>query len=96
MPSIDKDTVRHVAHLARLALDDKELDVYSTQLASILSYISKLNQLNTEGVPTTSHPLSTLKNVFRKDALKKSLDTEEALKNAPAKEGAFFKVPRVI
>lgn len=96
MGAIDKDTVRHVAHLSRLALDDRELEIYSTQLASIISYISKLKQINTEGVPPTSHPLSTLKNVFRKDILKKSLETDDALKNAPAKEGPFFKVPRVI
>lgn len=96
MGIIDKNTVKHVALLSRLELNDKELDVYSKQLASILHYISKLNEINTDKVQPTSHPLSTLKNVFRKDILKKSLSSEEVLKNAPSKEGDFFKVPQVI
>lgn len=94
--SIDKKTVQHVALLSRLELDNKELELYSTQLASILSYISKLNEIDTKDVLPTSHPLSTLKNVFRKDALKDSIEVEEALKNAPSREGDFFKVPQVI
>lgn len=93
---IDKKTVKHVALLSRLELDEKELELYSSQLASILSYINKLNEINTENVPPTSHPLAGLKNVFRKDVLKKSLEAGDALKNAPSREGDFFKVPQVI
>jgi aspartyl-tRNA(Asn)/glutamyl-tRNA(Gln) amidotransferase subunit C len=96
MKTIDKNTVKHVAHLARLELGDEELGQYSGQLASILSYISKLNEVDTTNVIPTSHALATLKNVFRKDVLKKSLSTEEALKNAPSKDGDFFKVPQII
>jgi aspartyl-tRNA(Asn)/glutamyl-tRNA(Gln) amidotransferase subunit C len=96
MSTIDKDTVKHVAMLSRLALDDGEIAAYSRQLASILTYISKLNELDTKDTPPTSHALRTLKNVFRKDSTKPSLSVEEALKNAPAKEGGFFKVPQVI
>ena len=96
MKTIDKKTVKHVAHLARLELNEKELTKYSGQLASILSYISKLNEIDTTNVIPTSHALSTLKNVFRKDVLRKSLETGEALKNAPASEGDFFKVPQII
>ena len=94
--SIDKKLVKHVALLSRLELDEKESDLYSKQLDSILSYISKLNEIDTKTVPPTSHPLDTLKNIFRKDILKESLDVEAALKNAPSKEGDFFKVPQVI
>jgi aspartyl-tRNA(Asn)/glutamyl-tRNA(Gln) amidotransferase subunit C len=94
--SIDKRAVKHVALLSRLELDEKDLDTYSKQLASILSYISKLEEIDTNDVHPTSHPLSTLKNVFRKDVLKESLPVEEVLKNAPAKDGDFFKVPQVI
>ena len=93
---IYKKEVKHVALLSRLELDDKELEIHSKQLASILSYISKLNEVDVKSTQPTSHPLATLKNVFRKDALKRSLEPEEALKNAPAKEGDFFKVPQVI
>jgi aspartyl-tRNA(Asn)/glutamyl-tRNA(Gln) amidotransferase subunit C len=94
--TIDKKTVKHVALLSRLELNEKELEEYSSQLASILSYIAKLNEADTEGVQPTSHALPTLKNVFRKDVLRPSLKTDDALKNAPSKEGSFFKVPKVI
>jgi aspartyl-tRNA(Asn)/glutamyl-tRNA(Gln) amidotransferase subunit C len=96
MKLIDKQTVKHVALLSRLKLDDKELELYSGQLAAILSYISKLNEIDTKDTQPTTHPLATLKNVFRKDNLKKSLAALDALKNAPAKEDGFFKVPQVI
>lgn len=96
MKIIDNDTVRHVAHLARLSIDDKELAQYCNELASILQYISKLNEIDTDSVPPTSHAVSTLKNVYRKDIPKASLSVEDALQNAPAKEGDLFKVPRVI
>ncbi len=96
MKFIDKDTVKHVALLSRLRLDDKELDAYSSQLASILSYIDKLNELDTTNVQPTSHAIATLKNVYRKDVPRRSLSPEEALKNAPAREGDLFKVPQVI
>ena len=94
--SIDKTTVKHVALLSRLELNGKELEIYSSQLASILSYINKLNEIDTTNVAPTSHPLTTLKNVFRKDVLRKSIETDEALSNAPAREGDFFKVPQII
>lgn len=96
MKQIDAQTVKHVALLSRLSLNDKELEAQSRQLASILSYISKLNEINTQDVPPTSHPLTSLKNVFRKDVLKASINTDDVLKNAPAREGDFFKVPQVI
>ncbi|MCX5677776.1 MAG: Asp-tRNA(Asn)/Glu-tRNA(Gln) amidotransferase subunit GatC [Candidatus Omnitrophica bacterium] len=93
---IDKETVRRVAALSRLSLADDELLAYSSQLATIIDYISKLNEIDTKDVPPTSHALSTLKNVYRKDLLKPSLKTEEALANAPSKDGDFFKVPQVV
>ncbi|MFA6321631.1 MAG: Asp-tRNA(Asn)/Glu-tRNA(Gln) amidotransferase subunit GatC [Candidatus Omnitrophota bacterium] len=96
MKTIDGKIVKHVAHLARLELDDKELKEYSGQLTSILSYISKLNEIDTTNVVPTSHALTTLKNVFRKDVLRKSLTPDEALANAPARESDFFKVPQII
>ena len=96
MKIIDKETVKHVAHLSRLAFSDKELEVYSKQLESILLYISRSNEIDTKDVQPTSHALPTLKNVFRKDILKPSLDTDDVLKNAPSREGGFFKVPQII
>ena len=96
MAAIDKKIVKRVALLSRLELSESELELYSRQLASILSYINKLNEADTRDVQPTSHALATLKNVFRKDMLRPSLSADDALKNAPAKEGRFFKVPKVI
>ena len=96
MVIIDKKTVKHVAFLSRLELSEKELELYSKQLASILSYIDKLKEVDTKDVQPTSHALATLKNVFRKDVPKPSLSADDALRNAPSKDGDFFKVPRII
>jgi len=96
MKEIDKKTVQHVAHLARLEFDESQLELYSTQLASILSYIDKLNEVDTASTQPTSHPLASLKNVFRKDALKPSISPDEALSSAPSKDDGFFVVPPVI
>ena len=78
-----------------MKLSDKETRELALQLADILKYIEKLNQADTSGVEPTSHVLP-IKNVFRQDKVKKSLNIADALKNAPEKEGDFFKVPRII
>ena len=96
METIDAATVRHVALLSRLSLNDEELALYSAQLASIVLYISKLNEIDTEAVPPTSHVLTSLRNVYRADIPRPSLPVDVALANAPAREGDFFKVPQVI
>ncbi len=62
---------------------------------SILSYMDKLNQLDTTDIDPTSHVLP-IKNVFRKDEVRPSLSLEEALSNAPDRKNGFFRVPRVI
>lgn len=91
----DKATVEYTAKLARMKLSDEEILILSLQLADILKYIEKLNQADTSKVEPTSHVLP-LKNVYRQDNTKLSLKPEDALKNAPVKEGNFFKVPRII
>jgi aspartyl-tRNA(Asn)/glutamyl-tRNA(Gln) amidotransferase subunit C len=96
MEIIDKATVKHVALLSRLALNDQELDAYSSQLASILSYITKLNEIDVANTPPTNHVLTTLVNVDRPDVPKRSLEVDETLANAPERSGDFFKIPKVI
>lgn len=96
MANIDNKAVQHVALLARLKLDQAEIELYGSQLESILQYISKLNQLDTGDTAPTSHPLAGLKNVFRSDVARASLGSEDALANAPSREGDLFKVPKVI
>jgi len=68
---ITEDVVRHVARLSRLSLDEEDVAKYQHQLSHILEYIAQLNEVDVEGVPPTSHVLSSLKNVFRKDELKR-------------------------
>jgi aspartyl-tRNA(Asn)/glutamyl-tRNA(Gln) amidotransferase subunit C len=93
--AIDKETVKYVAHLARIELDDSELDKLSGQLRDILDFIDKLKKLDVSQVKPTSHILP-INNVLRQDDRRESLPTDKALKNAPRKEGNFFGVPKVI
>ncbi|MDI3533756.1 MAG: aspartyl-tRNA(Asn)/glutamyl-tRNA(Gln) amidotransferase subunit [Thermosediminibacterales bacterium] len=92
---ISKKDVEHVANLARLHLDEQEKENYTKQLNSILEYMEKLNLLDTEDVPPTSHVIP-LKNVFREDKVRDSLSNEEVLANAPDAEDGYFKVPKII
>lgn len=92
---ISKKEVLHVANLARLELDDAAIAQFSEQIGTILDYVDKLNQVDTEGVPPTSHAID-LKNAFREDEEKAHLDREKALANAPAKEDGSFIVPKVV
>lgn len=94
--TISKEDVLYVSHLSRLKIDHSQIDQFQDQMATILGYIDQLNELNTEDTLPTSHVLSSMKNVFREDILKKSLTNEEALQNAPEKEKNFFKVTRII
>lgn len=93
---IDEKIVRRIARLSRIELDEKEIKLYSEQLAGILNYINKLDTVDSSNIPPTSHPMENLKNVFRKDSLRKSLTPEEALQNAPNRKDNFFSVPKII
>ena len=92
---ITADEVLHVAKLARLEIDPDGVDQMADQLATILTYVEKLGEVNTEDVPSTSHAIA-LTNAFREDEVRDSLPREEALDNAPAKEDGGFIVPKVI
>ena len=93
--AIDKNTVKYVAHLARIRLNEDELDLLSSQLESIIDFIDKLKELNISGVQPTSSVLA-VGNVFREDKPRASLTAEESLSNAPEKKDNFFGVPKVI
>ena len=92
---IDEAQVRRVAKLARLDLNDEEVNEFSGQLSAILEYIEKLNELYTDAVEPLAHTLP-IHNVFREDVVKESLDVEEALGNAPQRADEFFKVPKIL
>jgi aspartyl-tRNA(Asn)/glutamyl-tRNA(Gln) amidotransferase subunit C len=92
---ITKQEVEHVAKLARLELSDQEKDRLTTQLSNILTYVEKLNELDTKGVEPTSHVLD-IKNVMRDDVPAPSLTQDRALANAPEKAAGHYKVPKII
>ncbi|MBK7629799.1 MAG: Asp-tRNA(Asn)/Glu-tRNA(Gln) amidotransferase subunit GatC [Ignavibacteriales bacterium] len=93
--AVTKKDVEKIAELSRLKFSDAELESFTPQMNEILSYMDKLNELNTENVEPLSHPVEQT-NTFREDELKPSTSTEDALKNAPAKDDLYFKVPKVI
>ena len=93
--AIDKDTVSYVAHLARIRLNEQELDLLSRQLEDIVNFIDKLRELNVDKVKPTSHILA-ISNVFRQDKSGQSLKGEQVLGNAPLAREDFFVVPKVI
>lgn len=92
---ITMQEVEHVARLARLELNEKEKEKMRAQLDSILSYIDKLNELDTSGIEPTSHVLP-LTNVFREDEVRPSLSQEGALANAPDRHELLFRVPKIL
>ena len=92
MAEISPEQLAHVARLARLDLRDDEADRLAGQLGDILAAVGKVAELDLADVPPTSHPLDVV-NVWDADEPRPSLSVEDALANAPAREGAFFKVP---
>ena len=95
MATITTDDVLHVANLARLEFNEDETQHFTEQLARILNYIGKLNELNTDDVLPTSH-IHPLHNITKPDVIKASLPREDVLANAPEPEEGYFGVPRVI
>lgn len=88
------DEVRHVAELAKLALSDQEVALYSEQLSAILDYAETLSQVDTSQVPPTPYVLP-LENVMADDVARPSLSNDAALANAPDMQNGFFRVRAV-
>jgi len=93
--SLSREEVHRIAALARLELTAEETDLFARQLAHILEYVEQIRDLDTCGVPPTSHVMN--QPIDRPDVPHESLPREEALANAPdaATESGLFKVPRV-
>ena len=95
MTKITKDQVKKVAHLARLELNEYEINNHAEQLEKILDYIKQLEKINTEDVPCTTRAIEVI-NVLRKDEKKKSDCQEELIELGPSREDKYFKVPKII
>lgn len=92
---ISRAEVRHLADLARIELDDGELDRLAPQLAVILDSIASISEVAADDIPPTSHALP-LTNVFREDVAVPCLTADEALSGAPEQEQQRFLVPRIL
>jgi aspartyl-tRNA(Asn)/glutamyl-tRNA(Gln) amidotransferase subunit C len=92
---ISKEEVQHIALLARLGVDEADLEKFSVQLSNILENFEILQQVDTTGVPPTSHPVP-LSNVMRDDEVKPSFPQAEILANAPREEDGCFRVRAVL
>lgn len=90
--AITPEQVRHVARLARLELRDDEVERLAGELGAILDAVSKVSELDLADVPPTSHPLD-LVNAWAEDEPHAPLPVDDALANAPAREGSLFRVP---
>ena len=95
MTKITKDEVKKVAYLARLELNENEINNHAEQLEKILDYIIQLERINTDDVPCTTRAIEVI-NVFRNDEKKNSDCNEELLELGPSKEDRYFKVPKII
>jgi aspartyl-tRNA(Asn)/glutamyl-tRNA(Gln) amidotransferase subunit C len=90
--AITKEEVLHVARLARLELSDHEIDRFTGQLSAILEAVAKVSELDLSDVEPTAHPLD-LVNIWAEDDPRPCLSLDDALANAPEREGGFFEVP---
>jgi aspartyl-tRNA(Asn)/glutamyl-tRNA(Gln) amidotransferase subunit C len=93
--SLSTEEVRHIARLARLGLDDDEIERLRPQLDAIIAYAEKVGEVAAEDVPPTGHAFA-LRNVWREDVPRPSLAPEEAVSTAPRSEDGRFHVPRIV
>ena len=95
MTKITKEDVKKVANLARLELNEDEINNQAAQLEKILEYIKQLEKIDTNDIPCTTRAIEVI-NVFRKDEKKSSNCKEELLDLGPSREDKYFKVPKII
>ncbi|AOM78968.1 Asp-tRNA(Asn)/Glu-tRNA(Gln) amidotransferase subunit GatC [Pedobacter steynii] len=93
--TIDKQTIHKVADLARIAIEDKEVDTLMTDMNKILTFMEKLNELDTTGVAPLVY-MNAEENVWREDQIKQEISVEDGLKNAARHNENFFMVPKII
>lgn len=92
---IDQNSIKKIAHLARLEFDESSAEKMSRDMSQILDWVEQLNEIDTENV----EPLTTMSsetNVMREDKTTSHLDHEAGLKNAPKRDADYFRVPKVL
>jgi len=95
MAAISREEVAHLAHLARLAVTEAELDTFAGQLDVVLASVARVGEVAADDIPPTSHSVP-LTNVYRDDVVEPCLDRDEVLAAAPDRENGRFRVPRIL
>ena len=93
--ALTREEVLHIARLARLGLSEEDIEKFQGQLSGILEHFEALRQMDTAGVPATSHTLP-LESVMSDDAVEPSMPVEKILANAPQREGELLRVRAVL
>lgn len=94
-PSISKEEITHIANLARLDINDKEIEKYTKEINDIFGIIDALKKIDTEKITEKSH-ISPAVNRFREDIITPSQKVEDTLRNAPDVENNFIKMPKIL
>lgn len=92
---ISKEIVKHVAKLARINLNEEEIEKFTSQLNAILEAFKAIDEVDVSDVEPSFHP-QEIRDIMRDDVVEESLSNEEALSNTEHKEDGYFKGPRVI
>jgi len=91
--SISKEQIKHLAHLSRLQLSDKEVDAMQGDMENILKFVAQIDKLDLTGVEPLTQ-MSDSVDVMREDEISDMLTKEQALKNAPDANSDYFRVPK--
>jgi len=93
--TLKTDDVRNIAHLARLQIEEENLDEYARALSDILDLVEQMNQLDTSDVTPMAHPLDATQRL-REDVVTETSQRDKFQAIAPDVEGGLYRVPRVI
>tara|TARA_B100000212_G_C27174364_1_gene447517 strand:- start:157 stop:450 length:294 start_codon:yes stop_codon:yes gene_type:complete len=95
MSRISREDVSQVAKLAKLKLNEEQINNHATQIEKILDYINQLEKIDTTNVPCTTRAIEVINN-FRSDSQETYIERDKILNLAPSRENNFFKVPKII
>ena len=93
--ALDTQVVKNIAHLARIAIDERELPTYATALSTILDFVDQMSSVDTRGVTPMAHPLA-MSQRLREDAVTEVDQREHLQQHAPKVDNGLYLVPRVI
>lgn len=93
--AITKEDVLHVAKLAKLTFQENEIEQFTSQLSDIINMVEQLNEVDTTGVPVTTHGMLSV-NVYREDVAQKGTNRELLFENVPHKKDGFIQVPAML